>query len=62
MRTADGRGLFAATGDQLGGTAAKELKKVCEQNARLKRLLAEAERETDPLREVAKDAPIDVKC
>jgi hypothetical protein len=54
MRTADGRGLFAATGDQLGGTAAKELKKVCEQNARLKRLLAEAERETDPLREVAK--------
>jgi len=29
---------------------------------RLKRLLAEAELEKDALREVAKDAPIDVKC
>jgi len=39
--------------------AAKELR---EQNAKLKRLLAEAELEKDALREVATDAPIDVKC
>ncbi|ULN49114.1 transposase [Mycolicibacterium goodii] len=42
--------------------AAKELKELREQNARLKRLLAEAELEKDALREVAKDAPIDVNC
>ena len=42
--------------------AAKELKELREQNARLKRLLAEAELVKDALREVAKDAPIDVKC
>jgi transposase-like protein len=41
--------------------AAKELKELREQNARLKRLLAEAELVKDALREVAKDAPIDVK-
>jgi transposase-like protein len=41
--------------------AAKELKELREQNDRLKRLLAEAELEKDTLREVAKDAPIDVK-
>jgi putative transposase len=35
--------------------AAKELKELREQNARLKRLLAEAEREKDALREVAKE-------
>jgi putative transposase len=40
--------------------AAKELKELREQNSRLKRLLAEAELEKDALREVAKDAPIDV--
>jgi putative transposase len=34
--------------------AAKELKELREQNARLKRLLAEAEPEKDALREVAK--------
>ena len=34
--------------------AAKELKELREQNARLKRLLAEAELEKDALREVAK--------
>jgi putative transposase len=34
--------------------AAKELKELREQNGRLKRLLAEAELETDALREVAK--------
>jgi hypothetical protein len=42
--------------------AAKELKEPREQNARLKRLLAEAELEKEALKEVAKDAPIDVKC
>jgi len=42
--------------------AAKELKELREQNGRLKRLLADAELEKDALREVAKDAPIDVKC
>ena len=42
--------------------AAKELRELREQNTRLKRLLAEAELEKDALREVAKDAPIDVKC
>ncbi len=42
--------------------AAKELNELREQNTRLKRLLAEAELEKDALREVAKDAPIDVKC
>ncbi|WP_454163700.1 transposase [Gordonia iterans] len=42
--------------------AAKELKDLREQNNRLKRLLADAELEKDALREVAKDAPIDVKC
>jgi putative transposase len=35
-------------------SAAKELKELREQNARLKRLLAEAERVKDALREVAK--------
>lgn len=42
---------------QYGGMdtdAAKELKELREQNARLKRLLAEAELEKDALREVAK--------
>jgi putative transposase len=42
---------------QFGGMdtdAAKELKELREQNARLKRLLAEAELEKDALREVAK--------
>ncbi|KAA0077239.1 hypothetical protein CIW52_32175 [Mycolicibacterium sp. P9-64] len=34
--------------------AAKELKELCEQNARLKRLLAGAELVKDALREVAK--------
>lgn len=42
--------------------AAKELRDLREQNARLERLLADAELEKDALREVAKDAPIDVKC
>jgi len=42
--------------------AARELKELRGQNGRLKRLLAEAELEKDALREVAKDAPIDVKC
>ena len=42
--------------------AAKELRELREQNARLKRLLAEAELVKDALREVATDAPIDVKC
>ncbi|MGJ6122487.1 transposase [Mycolicibacterium sp. Y3] len=42
--------------------AAKEFKDLREQNARLRRLLVEAELEKDALREVAKDAPIDVKC
>lgn len=49
---------------QYGGVdtdAAKELKELHEQNARLKRLLADAELEKDALREIAKDAPIDVK-
>lgn len=49
---------------QYGGMdadAAKELRELREQNARLKRLLAEAELEKDALREVAKNAPIDVK-
>lgn len=41
--------------------AAKELKELREQNARLKRLLADAEVEKDALREISKDAPIDVK-
>jgi putative transposase len=41
--------------------AAQELKELREQNARLKRLLAEVELVKDALREVAKDAPIDVK-
>ena len=43
--------------------AAKELKELREQNARLKRLLADAELEKDALREVAEDTAIDViKC
>src|SRR5271156_4140348 len=42
--------------------AAKELKELREQNARLKRLLAEAELVKDALREGAKGAPIDVNC
>jgi putative transposase len=42
--------------------AAKELKELREQGTRLKRLLAEAELQKDALREVARDAPIDVKC
>lgn len=49
---------------QYGGMdtdAAKELKELRDQNGKLKRLLAEAELEKDALREVAKDAPIDVK-
>ena len=49
---------------QYGGMdsdAAKELKELREQNGKLKRLLADAELEKDALREVAKDAPIDVK-
>ncbi|MGY2092961.1 transposase, partial [Nocardia gipuzkoensis] len=49
---------------QYGGMdtdAAKELKELREQNARLKRLLADAELEKDALREIARDAPIDVK-
>ncbi|XWO28942.1 transposase [Rhodococcus sp. BGS-1C] len=49
---------------QYGGMdtdAAKELKDLREQNSRLKRLLADAGLEKDALREVAKDAPIDVK-
>ena len=41
--------------------AAKELKELREQNSRLKRLLADAELEKDALREIAKDAPIEVK-
>jgi transposase-like protein len=43
---------------QYGGVdtdAAKELKELREQNARLKRLLADAELEKDALREIAKD-------
>ncbi|MEV0293873.1 transposase [Nocardia sp. NPDC050710] len=49
---------------QFGGMdidAAKELEELRGQNARLKRLLADAELEKDALREIAKDAPIDVK-
>ncbi|BAV43939.1 transposase IS3/IS911 family protein (plasmid) [Mycobacterium ulcerans subsp. shinshuense] len=42
--------------------AGKELKELREQNTRLKRLPAETELVKDALREVAKDAPIDVKC
>jgi putative transposase len=38
----------------MDGDAAKELKELLEQNARLKRLLADAELEKDALREVAK--------
>jgi putative transposase len=41
--------------------AAKELMELCEQNGKLERLLADAELEKGALREVAKDAPIDVK-
>ncbi|WP_158304188.1 hypothetical protein [Rhodococcus erythropolis] len=41
--------------------AAQELKELREQQGKLKRLLADAELEKDALREVAKDAPIDVK-
>ena len=41
--------------------AAEELKELREQNARLKRLLAEGELVKDALREVAKDSPIEVK-
>jgi hypothetical protein len=41
--------------------AAKELEELREQNARLERLLADAELEKDALREIARDAPIDVK-
>ena len=52
------RGRFAGTfGDACRGMdvdAAKELKELRDQNARLKRLLAEAELEKDALREVAK--------
>ncbi len=50
---------------QYGGMdadAAKELKELRDQNSRLKRLLADAELEKDALREIAKDAPIDVKA
>ncbi|MGX6511636.1 transposase [Rhodococcus sp. SJ-2] len=50
---------------QYGGMntdTAKELKELREQNNRLKRLLAEVELEKDAMREVAKGAPIDVKC
>ncbi|WP_280255018.1 IS3 family transposase [Nocardia wallacei] len=46
---------------QYGGVdtdAAKELKELREQNARLKRLLADAELEKDALREVAKGKPL----
>ncbi|WP_280275165.1 transposase [Nocardia wallacei] len=49
---------------QYGGMdtdAARELRELREQNARLKRLLADPELEKDALREIAKDAPIDVK-
>ncbi|BAE46125.1 putative transposase (plasmid) [Rhodococcus erythropolis PR4] len=49
---------------QYGGMdtdAAQELKELREQQGKLKRLLADAELEKDALREVAKDAPIDVK-
>ncbi len=49
---------------QYGGMdtdAAKQLKELREQNARLKRLLTDAELEKDALREISKDAPIDVK-
>lgn len=38
----------------MGTDAAKELKELREQNARLKRLLADAELEKDALREIAK--------
>ena len=40
---------------------AKELRALRDENARLKRLVAEAELEKLALREIAKDAPIDVK-
>ena len=43
-------------------TPRKNSKNCVNRNARLKRLLAEAELVKDALREVAKDAPIDVKC
>ncbi len=46
---------------QYGGVdtdAAKELKELREQNARLKRLLADTELEKDALREIAKGSPI----
>ena len=49
---------------QCGGMdtdARRELKELREQDARLKRLLADAELEKDTLRKIAEDAPIDVK-
>jgi len=41
---------------------AKRLKELEGENARLKKLLAEAELDKLMLKEIAKDAPIDVKC
>ncbi|RFZ10978.1 hypothetical protein DE4381_01631 [Mycobacterium marinum] len=51
--------------NQFGGLKAEDAEKLEDlerENATLKRLLADAESEKDALREIAKDAPIDVKC
>jgi putative transposase len=49
---------------QYGGMKANDAKRLKElegENARLKKLLADAELDKDMLREIASDAPIDVK-
>ena len=51
--------------NQFGGLKADDVKRLKElerENATLKRLLADAELEKAALKEVARDAPIDVKC
>jgi transposase-like protein len=51
--------------NQFGGLKAedaKRLKDLERENTTLKRLLADAELEKAALKEIAKDAPIDVKC
>ena len=51
--------------NQFGGLKAedaKRLKDLERENSTLKRLLAEAELEKAALKEIARDAPIDVKC
>lgn len=59
------RGHLSPWCNQFGGLKAedaKRLKDLERENATLKRLLADAELEKDALREIARDAPIDVKC